>query len=58
MIKKIVKNVNHFLNKLAKIKNKVLNIVSDILPQNFLRKEGFVFSNTMYKTAKRKISEM
>jgi len=58
IIKKIIKNLLKLFNETDKNnKNAVLSVVSDILPKRILRKEGFIFSNTMYRTAKRKHCE-
>ena len=36
-------------------KNCVLSVLYDILPKRILKKKGFVFSNFIYKTAKKSI---
>ena len=53
--KKIIKNLLKLFNETDKNdKNSVLAVLSDVLPKRILKKEGFIFSNTMYRTAKRK----
>ena len=55
IIKKMIKNLLKLFNETNKNdKNSVLAILSDVLPKRILKKEGFIFSNTMYRTAKRK----
>ena len=58
MIKKIVKNLLKLYNETnINEKHAVLSVLTDILPKRILRKEGFIFSNTMHRTAKRKYCE-
>ena len=52
IIKKIIKNLLKLFNETDK--NSVLAVLSYVLPKRILKKEGFIFSNTMYRTAKRK----
>ena len=52
IIKKMIKNLLKLFNETDK--NSVLAVLSDVLPKRILKKEGFIFSNTMYRTAKRK----
>ena len=55
IIKKMIKNLLKLFNETDKNdKNSVLAVLSDVLPKRILKKEGFIFSNTMYITAKRK----
>ena len=55
IIKKMIKNLLKLFNETDKNdKNSVLAVLSDVLPKRILKKEGFIFSNTMYRTAKRK----
>ena len=56
IIKKMIKNLLKLFNETDKNdKNSVLAVLSDVLPKRILKKEGFIFSNTMYRTAKRKL---
>ena len=55
IIKKMIKNLLKLFNETDKNdKNSVLAVLSDVLPKRILKKEGFIFSNTMYITAKKK----
>ena len=55
IIKKMIKNLLKLFNETNKNdKNSVLAVLSDVLPKRILKKEGFIFSNTMYRIAKRK----
>ena len=52
IIKKMIKNLLKLFNETDK--NSILSVLSDVLPKRILKKEVFIFSNTMYRTAKRK----
>ena len=52
IIKKMIKNLLKLFNETDK--NSVLAVLSDVLPKRILKLEGFIFSNTVYKTDKRK----
>ena len=55
IIKKMIKNLLKLFNETDKNdKNSILAVLSDVLPKRILKKEGFIFLNTMYRTAKRK----
>lgn len=58
ILEKLVKNILKLFNKIPKYeKYAVLSIVADIISKKELRKNGFIFSNTMYSNAKRKRNE-
>ena len=58
LINKITKNLLILFNKTEINKrNEILSVLSDILPKKFIIKQGFIFSDTMYRTAKRKNCE-
>lgn len=58
VIQQLIKNVLKLFNKTEKMERyAVLSIVADIFSKKDLRKSGFIFSNTMYKTSKRKLNE-
>lgn len=55
LIQKLVKNILKLFNKTPKNERyAVLSIVAGEISKKELRKTGFTFSNTMYRTAKRK----
>ena len=56
-IQKIVKIVKLYKKTQKNQRYSILSIVADIISKKDLRKNGFVFSNTMYNTAKRKRTE-
>lgn len=57
-VNKIVKNILKLFNKTPKNQRySILSIVSSEISKKDLRKTGFVFSNTMYNTSKRKLTE-
>ena len=59
LVQNLVKNILKLFNKTKKQeKYQVLLIVADLISKKELRKNGYVFSNTMYKTAKRKINDV
>ena len=53
MTQNLVKNILNVLKKTEKYKKyQVLSIVADLLSKKELRKNGFKFSNTMFRKAK------
>ena len=58
IIKKMIKNLLKLFNETGKNnkndKNSVLTVLSNVFPKRILKKEGFIFSNSMYRTSKRK----
>lgn len=58
VIQKLIKNILQLFNKTPKYeKYAVLSIVADVISKKELRKAGFTFSNTMHRTAKRKLND-
>lgn len=58
IIQKLIKNILKLFNKTPKYERyAVLSIVADIISKKELRKSGFAFSNTMHRTAKRKLND-
>ena len=56
---KIIQNILKLFNKTPKReKYAVLAVLSDIMTKRDLRESGFTFSNTMFKTSKRKFNEV
>ena len=54
IIHQLVKNVLKLFNKTPKYeKYAVLSIVADLISKKELRKNGFVFSDTMFRTSKK-----
>ena len=54
IIKKMIKNLLKLFNETDKNdKNSVLAVLYGVFPKRIFKKEGFIFSNTMYRTAKR-----
>ena len=50
-----IKNLLRLFNETNKNdKNSVLSVLSDILSKRIFKKESVIFSNTMYRTSKRK----
>ena len=59
MTQNLVKNIQKLFKKTEKYQNyQVLSIVADLISKKELRKNGLEFSNTMFKTAKRKIIDV
>ena len=55
LIKKIMQNLLKLYNKTEINKrNEIFSVLTDLIPKQVIRKEGFIFSDTMYRTAKRK----
>ena len=59
MLTKIVENLLKLFKKTEiNQRNEILSVLTDIIPKKILRKKGFVFSDTMHRTAKRKNCEI
>ena len=58
MTQNLVKNILKLFKKTDKYqKYQVLSIVADLISKKEVMKNGFDFSNTMFRTAKRKIND-
>ena len=58
LIKKMINNLLKLYKKTEINKrNEILSVLTDVLPKQLIRTQRFIFSDTMYRTVKRKNCE-